>query len=100
MTMNVSEYCSRVTEIVLELTDVTEDDLRNRRKTAEVVDARWLIVRLARDAGYYPSQIARELGLTTRWVQFIVSYFDTRLQYGEPSLRINYELATKLLGSN
>lgn len=100
MTMNVAEYCSRVTEIVLELTDVREDDLRSRRKTAEVVDARWLIVRLARDAGYYPSQIARELGLTTRWVQFIVSYFDTRLQYGEPSLRINYELATKLLGIN
>lgn len=98
--MGKSEDFNKVIKVVTELTEVTEYDLRSRKRTAEVVDARWLIVRLVRDAGYYPSQIARELGLTTRWVQFIVSYFDTRLQYGEPSLRINYELATKVLGSN
>ena len=98
--MNVAEYCARVTEIVLELTEVTEDDLQSRRRTAEVVDARWLIVRLVRDAGYYPSQIAKEMGLSTRWIQAIISTFYTRLQYGEPSLRINYELATRRLRSN
>lgn len=95
--MKVADYCRKVTDVVLELTDVRREDLEGGRRSAEVVDARWMIIKLVREAGYYPSQIAPVMKMTVRQVQAVISSFDIRMRFAAPSLRMNYEAAARLL---
>lgn len=98
--MKVTDYCRKVTDIVVELTEVSREDLEGGRRSAEVVDARWIIIKLVREAGYYPSQIAPVMRMTVRQVQSIVAAFDVRLRFADAMMRINYEAASKVLRSN
>lgn len=98
--MTVEDYYRRVTDVILDLTEVERADLEGKRRTTEVVDARWMIVKLLREAGYYPTQIAPVMKMTVRQVQSIISTFDIRLRYSDLIFRSNYEAASKILRSN
>lgn len=99
--MGVNEYYKRTVEVVGDLTGLTEDEIVGKRRMRELVDARCLVVRLMRDAGYYPSQIARVMGISTRWVQKVIETFDDRVRFSADSmLRCNLEEATKVLRFN
>ena len=99
--MGVSEYYRRTVEVVCDLTGLTEEEIAGKCRMREYVDARCLVVRLLRDAGYYPSQIARVMNISTRWVQKIIETFDDRVRFSaDPMLRCNLEEATKALRRN
>lgn len=99
--MGVNEYYKRTVEVVGDLTGLTEKEIVGKRRMRELVDARCLVVRLMRDAGYYPSQIARVMGISTRWVQKVIETFDDRVRFSaDPMLRCNLEEATKILRFN
>lgn len=99
--MGVNEYYKRTVEVVGDLTGLTEEEIVGKRRMRELVDARCLVVRLMRDAGYYPSQIARVMGISTRWVQKVIETFDDRVRFSaDPMLRCNLEEATKVLRFN
>lgn len=88
-------------DAVSRLTGLTEEQILGERKSREIVDARWMAVKLMREAGYYPSQIAPFFGMGTRNVQIILMLFDDRVRYASDSmLRNNYEEAAKRLRSN
>ncbi len=99
--MGVNEYYRRVVEVVCDLTELTEAEIVGKCRMREYVDARCLVMRLLHDAGYYPSQIARVMNISTRWVQKIIETFDDRLRFSaDPMLRCNLEEATKILRRN
>ena len=96
--MGVNEYYRRTVEVVCDLTGLTEGEIVGKSRMREYVDARCLVVRLLHDAGYYPSQIARVMSISTRWVQKIVETFDDRMRFAaDVMLRCNFEEATKIL---
>lgn len=99
--MGANEYYKKTVEVVADLTGLTEVEIVGKRRMRELVDARCLVVRLMRDAGYYPTQIAPIMHVTVRWVQKILECFDDRARYSpDPMLRINWEQAKNLLRSN
>lgn len=98
--MKVKEYFETVIDAVSMQTDLRRGLILGSR-TREAVDARWMVVRLMRDAGFYSTQIAPLVGLSVRTVQIILISFDNRIKYSADSmLRNNYETITKQLRSN
>ena len=63
----------------------------------EVVDARWLCVRLMKDIGLYPYQIAEMMSMSVRSVQYIINNFDDRMKFGDAMLKIYLSMAKKRL---
>lgn len=98
--MKISDYLDKTLKVVVDLTGIEAEDVMGRRRTSELVDARWMVVKLLREAGYYPSQIAPVMNMTIRQVQSIVAAFDIRLRFADEMMRINYETASKYLRSN
>ena len=99
--MGANEYYKKTVEVVANLTGLTVNEIEGKRRIRELVDARCLVVRLMREAGYYPTQIAPIMNVTVRWVQKILENFDDRAAYSpDPMLRRNWEQAKNLLRTN
>ena len=94
-----AKYYATVMSVVTDLTDLTENDILHGKRTMEIVDARWLAVRLMRDIGLYPFQIAEMMEMTVRSVQYILSNFDDRMKFGDAMLKIYVQMAKKRLGN-
>lgn len=92
------KYYATVMSVVTDLTDLTENEILTGRRTMEVVDARWLCVRLMRDIGLYPFQIAGFMAMNVRTVQYILINFDDRMKFGDAMLRIYLQMAQERLG--
>lgn len=92
-----AKYYEAVMSVVTDLTALTEDDILNGRRTMEVVDARWLCVRLMKDIGLYPYQIAEMMVMSVRAVQYIINNFDDRMKFGDAMLKIYLQMAKKRL---
>ena len=92
-----AKYYATVMSVVTDLTDLTEDEILNGKRTMEVVDARWLSVRLMRDIGLYPFQIAEMMAMSVRSVQYILINFDDRMKFGDAMLKIYLQMAKKRL---
>lgn len=97
--MGKEDYYVTVMSVVTDLTDLSENEIINGRKTMEVVDARWLAVRLMRDLGLYPYQIAELMEMTTRNVTYILNNFDDRMMFGDIMLRNYLAVAEMRLGN-
>lgn len=99
--MCIRDYYRRVLEVVEALTGVTKEQIEGKCRVRDLVDARCMVIRLMRTAGYYPRQIAPTLGVSVRWVQKVLSDFEYRIKSSnDPMLRINWEQAAKMLRSN
>lgn len=92
-----AKYYETVMSVVCDLTDLTEDQIINGKRTMEVVDARWLCVRLMRDIGLYPFQIAELMSMSVRAVQYIIINFDDRMKFGDAMLKIYLQMAQNRL---
>lgn len=93
-----AKYYATVMSVVTDLTDLTEDEILNGKRTMEVVDARWLAVRLMRDIGLYPFQIAEMMAMSVRSVQYILINFDDRMKFGDAMLKMYLQMAKQRLG--
>lgn len=92
-----AKYYATVMSVVSDLTDLTEAQILNGKRTMEVVDARWLCVRLMRDIGLYPFQIAELMSMNVRTIQYILINFDDRMKFGDAMLKIYLRMAQKRL---
>lgn len=92
-----AKYYATVMSVVTDLTDLTEDEILNGKRTMEVIDARWLCVRLMKDIGLYPYQIAEMMAMSVRTVQYIINNFDDRMKFGDAMLKIYLQMAKKRL---
>ena len=96
-TLMKNKYFAAVMSVVCDLTDLSEDVILHGRRTQEVVDARWLSVRLLRDIGLYPAQIADFMEMTPRNVNDILNTFDDRMMFGDVMLKNYLFIAKKRL---
>lgn len=96
--MSQKELFAELLSIVSKETEISEDKILSTDKTAEVVDARYILAYLLHGSGIYPSKIADYIGKSKRCVNIVISNFNARLEGGK-IMRINYENIKKLLGN-
>lgn len=94
-----SEIFAEILRIVSEETEISTNEILSSSKEADVVDARYLLVHLLYERGFYPSQIALQTRKTKRSINYILSGFSDRIQRGK-MLRIQYENIKKLQGKH
>lgn len=92
------EILSFVLEIVSDETELSADRIMSRCGETEVVDARWICVKILSKYGYYTSKIADLMKITPRYVQYILTDFEDRISLSE-IMRINYERTLKRIRS-
>ena len=71
-------------------TEIPPPVILSSDKSAETVDARYIVVELCSRSGFYPCAIADKLGITVRAVNHILSSFDARIG-SRKMMRMNYE---------
>ena len=83
---------------VAAVTGISPEEITGRCKARHLVDARWMVAMLMWKEGYYPRQIAGQMGVSVRWIQKIVECFQDRIRYShDDSLRRNWEESAKIL---
>jgi hypothetical protein len=92
----VYEY---ILSVVAEECEVDAEVICSKTKVAEVVDARYILVKCLLDYGYYPSEVARLMGMTTRAIGYVITTFSDRLKSANYK-RNNYERIKKIIGNH
>lgn len=93
------DYFDRLVAIVAELSELSVEAIMKGRKTDEVVDARWIIVRILKEQGYHTAKIALLMGMTQRNVTNIVNLFQDRLDQYDSLFKSTYQKARILAGN-
>ena len=91
--MYKQDYFDRVLSVVAELSELSVDNILHGRKTDEVVDARWIIVKILHEQGYHTAKIALLLNMTQRNVTHIVTVFQDRLDQYDSLFKSTYQKA-------
>lgn len=87
----------RIIKAVADAADLNPCQILCRRRFPETMDARWIAVKLLREAGFYSSQIARLMNMTTRNVNHIIYSVEIRLSNNDRSLEYLLETSRKHL---
>lgn len=90
---------TKVLEIVSFEMDVPEFKIISKCSEAEVVDARWICVKLLSQCGYYTSKIAELMRITPRYVQYMLTDFEDRIAMSR-YMRNNYERVVNKFRNN
>ena len=93
-----TEIFADILDTVSKETEIPKERILSESKDAEVVDARYILVKLLTDTGMYPSQIASKRNKTRRAVNYIISNFSNRETAGK-MLRIYLDNIKKRLGN-
>lgn len=89
----------RIIKAVADAADLNPCQILCRRRFPETMDARWIAVKLLREAGFYSSQVARLMNMTTRNVNHIIYSVEIRLSNNDRSLEYLLETSRKHLGN-
>ncbi len=95
----ILEYASSVIDLVADELEVSRELILSKSRTAEVVDARHLAIKLLHSNNVYPSRIASIFNLSPRTIHYIITTFDTRAQANK-TLRNNFAKIAKQLADN
>ena len=93
------ELVGHTMSVVAEVTEIPCGTILSRCSRAEVVDARWMAVYLLHKSGVYTMAIAEHMGISPRYVQYIITDFADRISVGR-QLRTKYEQAANKLRNN
>lgn len=97
--MYKKNYFDRVLAVVAELSELSSEDILYGCKTDEVVDARWIIVKILYEQGYHTSKIAMLLSMTQRNVTHILTVFQDRLDGYDSLFKATYQKARLQVGN-
>ena len=87
----------RIVKAVADAADLSPCQLLCKRRFPETMDARWIAVKLLKDEGFYTSQVARLMSMTTRNVNHIIYSVEIRLSNNDRSLEYLLETSRKHL---
>lgn len=93
-----SEIFAEILEIVSQETEISANRILSSDKDTETVDARYLLVHLLSEKGFYPSQTSIHLHKTKRAINYIISNFQERLDSGK-MMRIYLANIKKSIGN-
>lgn len=79
--MNKEEYFNEVVKVITELTDVSKESIVSSSREADVVDARWITIRLLKESGYSTKQIVPLIGHKRRTIDHAMMMLDDRIKY-------------------
>lgn len=88
-----------IIKAVSEVTGLSANQILCKRRFQETTDARWMVVQIMRENGFYTSRIAEHLSMTTRNVNHILFSLSMRLDGGDHRMRNNLERIRKQLGN-
>lgn len=94
-----SEIFAEILEIVSQETEISVERILSSDKDTETVDARYLLVHILSEMGFYPVQTSIHLHKTKRTINYIISNFKERLDSGK-MMRIYLENIKKQIGNN
>lgn len=86
--MRKTELFAQILKTVANETELTPEQILSCCRTAETVDARYILVHLLRREGMYISEIARMMHFSRRGVEKMLSQFDDRLAQSGPLFQI------------
>lgn len=95
--MNKLEYFGKVIKVVAELMEVTDQDILGKSKSAEIVDARWMVICLMKEKGYSAKQIAPLMCHPIRTINHAINGFADRVKYSYNNLGNNLAIARQQL---
>ena len=95
--MGKRDCFNAVMSVVEDLTELSKEDILGQGKTMELVDARWLCVKMLREMGLYAEQIAELMNMTPRNVGKIITNFNDRMMFGDAMLKNYLEIARQRL---
>ena len=87
----------RIIKAVADAADLSPCQVLCKRRFSETMDARWIAVKLLKDEGFYTSQVARLMSMTTRNVNHIIYSVEIRLSNNDRSLEYLLETSRKHL---
>lgn len=87
----------RIVKAVADASDLSPCQILCNRRFPETIDARWIAVKLLREEGFYSSQVARLMNMTTRNVNHIIYSVEIRLSHNDKSLEYLLETSRKQL---
>lgn len=87
----------RIIKAVADAADLNPCQLLCKRRFPETMDARWIAVKLLKEEGFYTSQVARLMNMTTRNVNHIIYSVEIRLSNNDKSLEYLLETSRKHL---
>lgn len=87
----------RIVKAVADASDLSPCQILCNRRFPETMDARWIAVKLLKEEGFYSSQIARLMNMTTRNVNHIIYSVEIRLSKNDKSLEHLLETSRKQL---
>lgn len=93
------DYFQRVLDVVAQLSELSAEVILYGRKTDEVVDARWIIVKILHEQGYHTAKIALLLNMTQRNVTHILTIFQDRLDGYDSLFKATYQKARIMAGN-
>ena len=91
------EDIEKIINAVANAADLRPCQILCKRRFPETIDARWIAVKLLREQGCYPSQIADVMGMTARNVNSILYHVEIRLSEGNGQLGYILEKTRKYL---
>lgn len=90
----------RIIKAVADAADLSPCQVLCKRRFPETMDARWIAVKLLKEEGFYSSQVARLMNMTTRNVNHIIYSVEIRLSNNDRSLEYLLETSRKYLRKN
>lgn len=95
----MNEKFDRIIKAVADAADLTSSQIVSKRRFPDSLDARWIVVKLLRDEGFYSSRIAELMSMTTRNVNHIIYAVEIRLSHDDRPLKQLLETSRKYLGN-
>lgn len=97
MEIRKTEIFAKILDTVANETELTSEQILSCCRTAETVDARYILVYLLKREGIYIREIARMMKFSRRGVEKMLSQFDNRLTQSGPLFEITLKrIANKL----
>lgn len=97
--MYKKDYFDRLVSTVASLSELSVEAIMKGRKTDEVVDARWIIVKILAEQGYHTAKIALLMSMTQRNVTYIINIFQDRLDQYDSLFKAIYQKARVEVGN-
>lgn len=94
-----SEIFAKIIALVSKGTEIPTELIVSDNRVTEIVNARYILVYILYEKGFYPSQISSLIHNTKRSVNYMISNFHIRLK-SEKMMRIYWDNIKNLLGNN
>ena len=94
------EQFDRILNAVADASGVTISQIISKRRFPDSLDARWIVVKLLRDEGFYSSRIAELMSMSSRNVNHIIYAVEIRLSHNDKSLEYLLETSRKHMRNN